>query len=337
MHLIIDAAQLLQGVEHERGGRPQERAGLPGDDAAIGQLQRHRGLAGLLRFGAGGGHHGTVGGRYIQLVHDELLLVDLSRLAEPLTHQAGGGIVPADDLLLGSTTAGIVIYDAVARHIDAHIGRTFVGRGAVNALENGIEHREDLDITVVIDGGDTVGFQVERINHIDIVEVGGGGLIRQVDRVLEGEVPNGKGLKFGISGLDPALIFVEELRKTGGHFATAGAGGRNYHQRAGGFDVFILTKAIIADDERDIGGIIGDDIVAVDLDPQGLQALLEGIGGWLGMVMGDADAAHIQADPTEGIDEAQDIQIVGDTQIAAALVLFDGISADDNDDFCLIL
>ena len=72
--------------------------------------------------------------------------------------------------------------------------------------------------------------------------------------------------------------------------------------------------------------------MAVDLDTQGLQALLEGIGGWLGMVMGDADAAHIQADPTEGIDEAQDIQIVGDTQVAAALVLFDGISADDNDD-----
>ena len=173
---------------------------------------------------------------------------------------------------------------------------------------------------------------MERINHIDIVEVGGGGLIRQVDRVLEGEVPNGKGLKFGISGLDPALIFVEELRKTGGHFATAGAGGGDYHQRAGGFDVFILTKAIIADDERNIGRVIGDNVVAVDLDPQGLQALLEGIGGWLGMVMGDADAAHIQADPTEGIDEAQDIQIVGDTQIAAALVLFDGISADDNDD-----
>ena len=43
---------------------------------------------------------------------------------------------------------------------------------------------------------------------------------RAVDRVLEGEVPNGKGLKFGISGLDPALIFVEELRKTGGHFVT---------------------------------------------------------------------------------------------------------------------
>ena len=138
--------------------------------------------------------------------------------------------------------------------------------------------------------------------------------------------------KNGNHGLDPALIFVEELGKAGGHFAAAGAGGGDYHQRAGGFDVFILTKALIADDERDIGGIIGDDIVAVDLDPQGLQALLEGIGGWLGMVMGDADAAHIQADPTEGIDEAQDIQIVGDTQIAAALVLFDGISADDNDD-----
>ena len=72
--------------------------------------------------------------------------------------------------------------------------------------------------------------------------------------------------------------------------------------------------------------------MAIDLDAQRFQPLLECVGRRLGAVMGNAHAAHIQPDPPECIDQAQHIQVVGDAQIAPALIFLNIAGADDDDD-----
>ena len=42
---------------------------------------------------------------------------------------------------------------------------------------------------------------MEGIDHIHVIQVGGGRLIGQVHRVLQGQVPDGEGLKLGIAGM----------------------------------------------------------------------------------------------------------------------------------------
>lgn len=49
---------------------------------------------------------------------------------------------------------------------------------------------------------------MERVNHVDVVEVGSGGFVGNVDRVLEWQVSYGEGLKFGISGSNAAFILI---------------------------------------------------------------------------------------------------------------------------------
>ena len=90
-----------------------------------------------------------------------------------------------------------------------------VGALALDFLEYGVEHGKDFNVAVVVDGGLAVGFQVEGVDHVDVVEVGGGGLVGEVDGVLEREVPDGEGLELCVSGLDAALVLVVELREAG--------------------------------------------------------------------------------------------------------------------------
>ena len=71
------------------------------------------------------------------------------------------------------------------------------------ALEHGLQHREDLHITVVVDGGHAIGLQMEGVDHVHVVQIGGGRLVGEVDRVVQGQVPDGEGLKLGIAGLTP--------------------------------------------------------------------------------------------------------------------------------------
>ena len=116
---------------------------------------------------------------------------------------------------------------------------------AVDALEEGVEDRENLDVAVVVDGRLAVGLQVERVDHVDIVEVGGGRLVGDVDRMFERQAPYGEGLELGISGLYAALVFVVELAEAYGHLAAAGSGGGDDHQRPGGLDVVVLAETLV--------------------------------------------------------------------------------------------
>jgi len=57
----------------------------------------------------------------------------------------------------------------------------------------------------------------------------------------------------------------------------------------------------------------------------------------LAVVLRDDDAADVEADGAEGVDQAHDVEIVGDAEIAAALVHLDVRGVDGDDDFRLIL
>ena len=75
-----------------------------------------------------------------------------------------------------------------------------------------------------------------------------------------------------------------------------------------------------------------------DLEPQALQPLLEGFPRrGVEVELGDDHAAHIEADAPEGVDEAQQVQVVGDAQVPPHLVLLDVPGVDDHDDLRLVL
>ena len=114
---------------------------------------------------------------------------------------------------------------------------------------------------------------MEGVDHVHIVQVRRGGLIGQVHRMLQGQVPDGEGLKLGVAGGDAPLVVVVQLAETGGHFAAAGAGGRHHHQGTAGLDIVVFAQALVADDVGHIGRVAGDGIVAVAPDAQGRQAL----------------------------------------------------------------
>ena len=159
-----------------------------------------------------------------RLVHEQLELETfrLDNTAGLLVAEALE--IPAHDLIQRRFTADIVIDDAVACHVDAHICRRAIRALACDQLKHCIDDRENLHIAVVVDRRLTVGFQMERVDHVDIVQIGGGGLVGQVDGMLEGQIPDGEGLKLGVARLDTALVLMVELGQADRHLAAAGAG-----------------------------------------------------------------------------------------------------------------
>ena len=159
---------------------------------------------------------------------------------------------------------------------------------------------------------------MEGVDHVHVVKVGSRGLIGQVDRVLERQVPDREGLELGIAGLHAALMLVIQLAEAGGHLSAAGAGRRDHDKAALGLNVIVLAKAVLRHDQRDVGGVVGNDIVPIGPHAQGFQPLHEFVGDRLTAVMGHNDAADIQPDAAEGVDQAQRVVLIGDAKVPAA-------------------
>ena len=174
------------------------------------------------------------------------------------------------------------------------------------------------------------------VDHIHIVQVCGGCLIRQIDGVLQRQIPHGEGLELGIAGLTATTVLVVHLGQADCHLAAAGAGCGDHSQRTSGLYILIAAQTLIADYPCHIGRISGDGVVTVNAQTQLLQLLLELLGRGLAFVTGDDYAAHIQAKLAECIDQTQHVGIVGDAQITASGVLDDVAGADGDDDLCLV-
>src|SRR5699024_1277910 len=153
-------------------------------------------------------------------------------------------------------------------------------------LKHGGEDGEDLHVPVIVHRGLPVGGQVEGVDHVHIPQVGGGGLVGQVHRVLEGQVPDGEGLKLGVARLHAPLVLVVQLGQAHRHLAAAGAGGGDHHQRPLGLDIVVFAVALVADDEGGVVGVTGNGVVEVGLDAQVFHPALEGVGGGLAGILG---------------------------------------------------
>lgn len=79
---------------------------------------------------------------------------------------------------------------------------------SVNLFKNRVQNRKYFYVTVVVDGRLTVGFQMERVDHVDVVQICGCRLICEVDRMLQRQIPDRKCLEFGISCMDSAFMFM---------------------------------------------------------------------------------------------------------------------------------
>ena len=86
-----------------------------------------------------------------------------------------------------------------------------------------------------------------------------------------------------------------------------------------------------------IVGVAFDRIMQVDRHAQALQALPESLGAGLLVITGQHDAAHIEADGAERVDQAQHFLVIGDAQVIAQLALFDVARTDGDHDFHMLL
>ena len=75
----------------------------------------------------------------------------------------------------------------------------------------------------------------------------------------------------------------------------------------------------------------------VGLDAHAVEALVVGGGAGLSAVVGDDDARNHEAALHEGLAQAQHVLVVGDAEVAAFLVFLNINSADDDDDFGIVL
>ena len=182
-----------------------------------------------------------------------------------------------------------------------------------------------------------MGSQVEGVDHVDVVEVGGGGLVGDVDRVVQRQVPDREGLELRVARGDAPLVVVVDLGQAGGHLAAARAGGGDDHQVPPGLDVLVAPVALGRDDAGDVTGVAGDGEVTVDGDAQRLELALEVLG--LAVVispLGHDDAAHVETVAAEGVDVTQQVVLVGDAQVRADLVAGEVLGVDRHDDLDLV-
>jgi len=300
-HIVIDPRQGLQRVEQHGGRSGEQRRRLALDDHPGRQLRGHDRPVGLRHPLPHGVDNLAVRDIDAGLLHQDLRLeqdavVDAALLAVPER-----GEVAPDDLLVGGLPDLLVIDDAVPRHVHPHVRGGPVEGPSEDALQDGIDHGEHLDVPVVIDSGLAIGLEVERVDHVLVVEVRGGGLVSDVHGVVQRDVPYGERLELGVPRGDPPALLVVELRQAHGHLAAARTGGGDDDQGLGGLDEVVPAVTLIAGDQVDIRGIALDRIVPVHLEAQDLRLLLELIGRRLSGILGDYQAANVDAAVGEGI------------------------------------
>ena len=178
---------------------------------------------------------------------------------------------------------------------------------------------------------------MERVDHVDILKIGSGGFVCDVDGVLQREIPDREGLELGVAGFNPALILLVELAQADRHLAATGTGCRHDHQRAGCLHVLVLAKTVGRVNEINIRGIALNDIVVIDFDTEALQSLAVGHRAGLSVVMRDHHPADQKAAGDEDVAQPQYVLVIGDAQVAPNLVLLNIHGTDNDDDLRIVL
>ena len=286
-HLMRNARDMLGGVQYQGGAGTEQVAGMGRDEGAVFQLNGSSCHTFLFLAVFGGNGSLAVSRGDFSLLHQQGNLVHLVFGAFALGKITKRRIITPYDFLFGSFAAHRIVAQTIAYHIDAHIGRRLVGILTIDALEDGVQHGEDLDVAVVVDGGLAVGLQVERVDHIHVAEVSGGGFVGHVDGVFQRQVPHGEGLELGVARLDAALVLVIELAEADGHLTAARTWGGDHHQRARGLHIIVAAKAFLRVDEGNIVWVAFNNAVVIYFDAHTLQTLAIGVGAGLSVVVGD--------------------------------------------------
>ena len=235
--------------------------------------------------------------------------------------------------MLGGFATNLIVAKAISYHVDTHVGGRLVGVLSINALENGIQHRENLDVAVVVDSRVAVGLKMERVNHVHVAEVGGGSFVGHIDWMLQRKIPNGEGLKFGITRFDTAFVLLVKLAQADSHLAAARTRSGDHNQRTSGLHIVVATKTFVRVNQGDIVRIAFDEAMVVDFDAHAFQTVTVGIRAGLTIIMGNDHCTNHETTTNKGLAQAQYIDIVGNAQVAPNLVFLNVDRADDNDDF----
>ena len=172
----------------------------------------------------------------------------------PVRRDVNGSLeVAAHDFHLRGLAHGVVIHDCEPRHVHAHVRGRLVGATLLRFVSiMVVEHREDLprrgcSSPVVF----AVGLQVEGVDHVHVVEVGGRGLVGEVDRVVQRQVPDGERLVLGVAGrLRRACARGRAGRGRWPSCRMPGPGAVTTTRGASGLHVLVFAEALVGDDER---------------------------------------------------------------------------------------
>ena len=177
---------------------------------------------------------------------------------------------------------------------------------------------------------------MEGIHHVDVAQVGGGGLVGHVDGMVQRQIPDGEGLELGVARLHSPELFVVDLRQAGAHLAGVGSGADDGHDGTGGLHIFVGAVAVLADDGVHVGGVAFDGAMEIDADPLPGQAVEEEAHAGLVAVAGDHHGLDFEAPLPQVVDGAHGVGLVGKAEVGAHLLFFDGSGVDADDDVHLV-
>ena len=267
------------------------------------------------------------------LVEEHLYLADFRFVTCSACKFVCSVVVSSYDFVFRRLTAGFVVADAESNHVHSHVGRRLVGVGTVDAFEQSVEYGEYLDVAVVVYRNLVVCLQMERVNHVHVVEVGSCCLVGDVYRVFQWQVPDGECLKLGIAGSHTALVLVVELAKTHCHLAAARARCCHDDERTLGLYIVVFAESLVRGYELHVVRVALDEVVAVGLYAVALQTLTESDGCRLPVIVGYDNGAYKETTILEFAAQTQHVLVVGDAEVGAFLVLLNVGGTDDNHDF----
>ncbi len=242
-------AKMLGYIQDQCRTATQQLTAVTADNRAILQLNRSRSMTRLLLMILSSYSHLAVIRSNLSLIEEHLNLVDLLIIASTSRQLVGSRIVTTDNLILGSLAASLIIRDAEAHHVHTHIRRRLVWIATIDTLEQSIEHRINLYVTVVVDGNLIVSLQMEWVDHVHIVEIGSSCLVSDVHRMLQWEIPYRECLKLGIACTHPTLVLIIKLAQADSHLAATRTRSSNDNQRTLSLHIIILTESLVRSNE----------------------------------------------------------------------------------------
>ena len=252
MRLMGDACQLFQCIQKQSSGCSQKIRSFSGDDLAARQFHGSSRCTGLFGTFHGSTNNFTILRCDMRLFHQQFQFEDFVFFLGAVYQTCFRLIITADDLLTGSLLAYFIVDDAVSSHVDTHVCRRFVRALAEDPFKHGFEYREDLHVTVVVDSGFAVSFQMERVDHIHIVQIGSGSFVCQINGMFQRDIPDRECLKLRITGTNTTFLLMVQLRQAGSHLSASRTRSCDNDQRTSGFDVIILSIAFVTDNMRNV-------------------------------------------------------------------------------------